>query len=1233
MSECLAETLPDALSNDDLDSEDILMTLIDTRTGRRQPLPVAVVQATTRVVEREPFSLPTHDAEGSRLAFLEDEFHACDFGSAGPGECDLDGDGLPFGHVLRVFDVDQPGVDLSPETPAGDAIAAQPDLNVNGTALAVSDGLVFFRAPASTTPRSLDSVVAPDGGTPSEPSVSASGDYLAFTSQVGAPQGEDPETIFFSETGHMVKLVLGPNGEFASDDGQGNSVYTYQLLGAEVFGNACTDGIDDLFLALPGPACGDLSVLGSTPAGALLPDGDPGTGFGVGDPTTDVFRLPTGLGCFGNDQVSITVEGPPRASVLAVAVGSGGVAETGVVIGPGCDARSAVYVQGPSDVTLASARTRVSCAEAPFPTNGDAGSGAVSADGNSVAYASDASDVLGSGADTNGVSDIFVFDAGLCTQTRVSVGPGGAEANGGSFRPAISAAGDKVVFESLATNLDTVSQPPGTLGVYLHDRTTGITQFIAAGETPDVSDPGDVAFAEGGNVEVSPAGPIGPGLAPSITADGRFLTFQTAGPDSDVFVVDLSDPSAAPYRAGVARVPLECRERLDPADFEPLGGLGEPRVSGDGRFLFYTSDAPNLIPDGSTVPTLHVEDRKTGAVAKLGVALDGTAPDAPVSGATVSEDGSVAAFTTEAGNLGAAGAAPKVLRSELGIASAGESVLGVYDPNAGFLTDFTSAAEFVKVANGVAVAIAEDGVRLFRRDCEGSVCTPVLEDLMRTPAFLSADALSISDRFACVVIEEGGVPVPACHEIGTPPSASLDDIAVGAPPECAEAVMIQVEGDVVVYTTPAGKLCQAQLDSEGPAQPVLCDGAHCSVGAAVLGPDRVVCFEVPESQVGDANGDGPDDSVLFVNDAANPDGEAVSCETVVERCALSVCDPRTAFTQEPVRTCKFLTPKPGVVPGPTPSVDDFLVVRCALGFDNVIARNEGDDLGEGTDPFGLTGSGEGDVTRRPACVDPERPAVSEGGCPCTDGQSERGLVCSDSLGLFLTDNTTDSDGDGLPDADEVCDFAFNPDVVDADEDGFPDACDGCVINGVLDPDEQCDPSVEGDPLAAFCTDDCQLTPPTSFTTESGYKVKLALGPNGEFARDDGQGNHIYRYIIIGPGLGNPFRCFVGPPTWWLPPVTRVMQALPNPTCSEPIEIRSAFPSSVLLPDGDPATGFGVGDPDTDVFRWRQAVACAGLANISITVEGMPPTTANAFALNVGNVAEQGLIAGPDCPVR
>lgn len=75
----------------------------------------------------------------------------------------------------------------------------------------------------------------------------------------------------------------------------------------------------------------------------------------------------------------------------------------------------------------------------------------VSNDGRYVVYSSAATNLVA--GDTNGVEDVFVRDTALGTTTRVSVDGSGAQGNGASLRPLISADGRRIVFESAASNL------------------------------------------------------------------------------------------------------------------------------------------------------------------------------------------------------------------------------------------------------------------------------------------------------------------------------------------------------------------------------------------------------------------------------------------------------------------------------------------------------------------------------------------------------------------------------------------------------------------------------------------------------------------------------------------------------------------------------------------------------------------------------------------------------------
>ena len=91
----------------------------------------------------------------------------------------------------------------------------------------------------------------------------------------------------------------------------------------------------------------------------------------------------------------------------------------------------------------------------------------MSADGRYVAFPSPATNLVPD--DTNGYGDVFIRDRVTGTTKRVSVTTGGAQANGGSGWPAISADGYHVAFESSATNLASEAGDSSQLRVYVHD--------------------------------------------------------------------------------------------------------------------------------------------------------------------------------------------------------------------------------------------------------------------------------------------------------------------------------------------------------------------------------------------------------------------------------------------------------------------------------------------------------------------------------------------------------------------------------------------------------------------------------------------------------------------------------------------------------------------------------------------------------------------------------------------
>ena len=216
---------------------------------------------------------------------------------------------------------------------------------------------------------------------------------------------------------------------------------------------------------------------------------------------------------------------------------------------------------------------------------------ALSADGRYVVYSSLASNLVA--GDTNGATDIFVYDHTTGQTTRESVGPGGVQANGSSVYPAISADGRYVAFESVATNL-----VPGVTGqqTYVRDRQQGLT-IVASVNTRGL--PGN-----------------GPTFDPSISGDGRFVSFGSTATNlapladdtngcADIFTHDLSPGPTTRDNISTAGVQAGC------GGVEANSASQTPSLSGDGRYVAFQSYGTNLVPGDTERSSVFVRDRLT----------------------------------------------------------------------------------------------------------------------------------------------------------------------------------------------------------------------------------------------------------------------------------------------------------------------------------------------------------------------------------------------------------------------------------------------------------------------------------------------------------------------------------------------------------------------------------------------------------------------------------------------
>jgi Tol biopolymer transport system component len=119
---------------------------------------------------------------------------------------------------------------------------------------------------------------------------------------------------------------------------------------------------------------------------------------------------------------------------------------------------------------------RVSVSTAGVEGDRDAFEPAISASGKAVAYSSKATNLVP--GDANLAQDVFVRDRGSATTRRVSVADSGAEGDGHSTDPTISASGQFIAFRTTATNLAPV--PTSRAQILVHDLALGQTDLVSA---------------------------------------------------------------------------------------------------------------------------------------------------------------------------------------------------------------------------------------------------------------------------------------------------------------------------------------------------------------------------------------------------------------------------------------------------------------------------------------------------------------------------------------------------------------------------------------------------------------------------------------------------------------------------------------------------------------------------------------------------------------------------------
>lgn len=288
-----------------------------------------------------------------------------------------------------------------------------------------------------------------------------------------------------------------------------------------------------------------------------------------------------------------------------------------------------------SDVYLVDRQTRdlslVSRSTTGEKGNGTSSADGITRDGRFVLFRSDASNLVP--GDTNArnpqgapMGDLFLRDLQTGVTERVNVSSSGAQTNNYTWEGAVSDDGRFVAFRSEATNL-VANDRNGDADVFLRDRLDHTTTRVSVN-------------AQGGELN-------GPSFNAEISGDGRYIAYSTGagnalrsdrnGAADDVFVYDRVTARTELVSVSSAGVQGDSRSI-------------DPELSADGRFVAFHSAASNLVPgDTPLTNDMFVRDRLAGTTERVSVSSTGTTDAGNMSGTYhgISRDGRFVAFATQ----------------------------------------------------------------------------------------------------------------------------------------------------------------------------------------------------------------------------------------------------------------------------------------------------------------------------------------------------------------------------------------------------------------------------------------------------------------------------------------------------------------------------------------------------------------------------------------------------------
>ncbi len=317
----------------------------------------------------------------------------------------------------------------------------------------VADVFVHDRATGETTRVSVSSAGEQADRGSTSPSISSDGRYVAFESTASnLVPGDIGRDVFVHDraTGETTRVSVSSAGEQGNDESHSPSI--------------SADGRYVVFWSWA----------------SNLVEGD-ANGFG------DVFLHDRSTGEITRVSVSSAgAEGNQESRNWRPSISDDGryvlfESDASNLVGGDTNDRTDVFLHDRSTGET----TRVSVSSSGEEADNFSGAASLSADGLHVVFGSAATNLVD--GDTNGTRDVFLHGVATGTTSRVSVGTGGEQGNDLSFQAAISADGNFVAFASSATNLVS-GDANSAIDVFLRDLASSVTSRVSLSSLGDEGD-------------------------------------------------------------------------------------------------------------------------------------------------------------------------------------------------------------------------------------------------------------------------------------------------------------------------------------------------------------------------------------------------------------------------------------------------------------------------------------------------------------------------------------------------------------------------------------------------------------------------------------------------------------------------------------------------------------------------------------------------------------------------